>query len=113
MNTILHVVSRQHWEQAAQQGMYWSDTLDTEGFIHCSTSEQIMDVANRFYYDEQDLLLLFIDADSVEAPICYRQPNDDSLANERFPHIFGPLNVDAVVWVVPFIPEEYKLFAHS
>jgi uncharacterized protein (DUF952 family) len=106
MNIILHIASVQSWEQATQQGLYWSDTLETEGFIHCSTQEQIADVSRQFFQGQRDLLLLFIDEENVHAPILYEALAADRESPQRFPHIYGPLNLDAVVWVVPFTPQE-------
>ncbi|MHC5729338.1 MAG: DUF952 domain-containing protein, partial [Nostoc sp.] len=49
MNTILHITKRQQWEQAKDLGSYRADSLDSEGFIHCSKSTQIVKVANTFF----------------------------------------------------------------
>jgi uncharacterized protein (DUF952 family) len=49
MNTILHITQSQQWQEAKQIGSYRGDTLDSEGFIHCSQKAQIVRVANRFF----------------------------------------------------------------
>lgn len=53
MNTILHIAKRQEWEQAKDLGSYRPDSLDSEGFIHCSKSTQIVKVANTFFDNQK------------------------------------------------------------
>jgi uncharacterized protein (DUF952 family) len=107
---ILHIAHKHDWERAAETGSYTVDTLQTEGFIHCSTAEQVVRIANLFYRGQHDLVLLFIDAKSLEAPIRYEPPAEDPASAERFPHIYGPINVDAVLWALPFAPDEHGHF---
>lgn len=96
MNTILHIASRAKWETAKNLGTYRSDSLDTEGFIHCSTVAQVIGSANRFFRDKQDLVILSIDPDRVKAEIRYEGVHPNNL----FPHIYGELNIDAVLQVI-------------
>ncbi|MEB3180332.1 MAG: DUF952 domain-containing protein [Nostocaceae cyanobacterium] len=100
MNIILHITHRQKWENSKQNGSYRGDTLDTEGFIHCSTPEQIVKTANRFFAHQQELVLLCIDSDKVQPEIKYEGVAEDEL----FPHIYGLLNLDAVFQVLDFEP---------
>lgn len=104
---ILHLVSREDWERARAGPDYRGDTLDREGFIHCSTRNQIVKTANRFYPGRTDLLLLCIDPKKVTAEIRY-EPAED---NERFPHIYGPLNLEAVERVITFEPNPNGVFS--
>ncbi len=92
MNTILHITQRHEWEQAKNLGIYRSNTLDSEGFIHCSTLAQVIGSANRFFKDQTDLVILKIDADQVTPEIRYEGADSNNL----FPHIYGGLNIDAV-----------------
>lgn len=108
--TILHIAHQQDWERAAETGSYTPDSLQSEGFIHCSTAEQVVRIANLFYRGQRDLVLLFIDEKSLEAPICYEPPNEDPESSERFPHIYGPINLEAVLWALPFTPDEHGHF---
>ncbi len=95
MNRILHITSRAQWEQAKNLGTYRSDSLATEGFIHCSTLGQAIGSANRFFKAKPDLVILSIDPDRVKAEI--RDEGTDP--NNLFPHIYGELNIDAVLQV--------------
>ena len=98
MSIILHITQREQWEQAKLVQSYRGDTLD-EGFIHCSTPLQVIKVANSFFANQKGLILLCIDSDKVRAEVKY-----EGFEGEHFPHIYGPLNLDAVFRVVDFEP---------
>lgn len=106
MNTILHITKRQQWEQAKNLGTYRADSLDSEGFMHCSKSTQILKVAKRFFDNQKELVLLFIDSEKVQAEIRY----EPAEIGELFPHIYGELNIDAVYQVIDFEAGEDGLF---
>ena len=101
MHLIIHIVPAAQWADAQQRGTYEGDTLATEGFIHCSTPQQTLWVANGRFVGRTDLLLLCIDADRLSAELRY----EESEINQQFPHIYGPLNLQAIVDVVPFPPD--------
>lgn len=98
---ILHITHRSDWEAAQDAGDYRLDTLATEGFIHCSTPEQVLGPANEFYRGQSDLVLLVIDPERLASELVYEDSYDSGTA---FPHVYGPLNLDAVTSVVPFPP---------
>lgn len=97
---IHHLVERSVWEAAVAAGEYpWSTrgrTLADEGFVHCSTAEQIEATARRFYADVTDLVVLDVDESRLSSPVVVEQING---ASEPFPHIYGPLEIGAVVAV--------------
>ncbi len=96
MNTILHITHSEQWEAAKNLGTYRGDTLASEGFIHCSTLAQVIGSANRFFKDRTDLVILSIDVDLVKSEIRYEGAEENNL----FPHIYGELNIDAVIQVI-------------
>ncbi|WP_309736155.1 DUF952 domain-containing protein [Chamaesiphon sp. OTE_75_metabat_556] len=96
MNTILHITLADRWTKAKNLGSYRSDTLATEGFIHCSTLAQVVGSANRFFTGLQNVMILVIDRDRVTSEI--RDEGVDQ--NNLFPHIYGELNIDAVIKAV-------------
>jgi uncharacterized protein (DUF952 family) len=102
---ILHIALRSHWEQARDQGTYRGDTLESEGFLHCSNVNQVLPVANTFFRARHDLVLLLIQTSRVVSPIKY-----EGATSELYPHIYGPLNCDAVIAVYDFLPDEQGEF---
>lgn len=102
MRPLLHITKRDLWETAVDTGHYLPDSVETEGFIHCSTPAQVIEVANALYRGETDLVLLVIDPARLHANIVYE---DCYETGQDFPHIYGPLNLDAVVRVAPFPPQ--------
>ncbi len=108
MGMILHITTRPKWEWALALGEYRADSLATEGFLHGSTARQVAGSADRFFRGRTDLIVLRIDPGKVRAPIrLEKSPHSD----QPFPHIFGPLNLDAVADVVPLVPDESGAFA--
>jgi copper homeostasis protein len=101
MGEIYHIASRIDWERALAEGSYRPESLASEGFIHASTLGQVAGSANRFFRGRSGLVVLGIDLDRVEAAIDWAASPHSS---EPFPHIQGPLNVDAVVEVIPLEP---------
>ena len=103
---ILHITPREAWETSVPGGYYKPSSLDSEGFIHCSTVEQTVDTANQFYPNQQGLVLLCIDENKLESKVKFEGPAcaNDQRTSLLFPHIYGPLNVSAVVRVVKFTP---------
>ncbi len=95
---IYHIISTADWEAAVGGEFYRGDTLDIEGFIHCSTAKQVVDTANFLFRGREDLLLLAIDEAHLSAEVKYEDAGDGRL----FPHIYGPIEVAAVVRVVEF-----------
>ena len=100
MSKIWHITKREQWEQAKLAQVYRSDSLKSEGFIHCSTPQQVIKVANALFSGQEGLVLLCIDSEKVEAEIRYEEVD----GTERFPHIHGPLNTNAVIEVLDFKP---------
>lgn len=102
MTPIFHITRRADWERARGAGEYDISTLGVslqqQGFIHCSTAAQVPVVADAFFAGETDLVVLTIDPARVGAEIRHEAAAPDG---ETFPHIYGPLNVDAVVGVTP------------
>jgi uncharacterized protein (DUF952 family) len=103
MGMIYHIAYAADWEQAQSEGEYRMSTrgrtLEQQGFIHAGTMAQVAPVANAIYGGEAGLLVLVIDDGKVTSRIVYESvPGWD----DPFPHIYGPLNVDAVVKTLPF-----------
>ncbi len=101
---IFHIALRSEWEAAKKSGAYTTSTrgrtLAEEGFIHASRGDQWQGVHTAFYADvTEPLVLLVIDTDRLTSPLVEEVPADG--VTETFPHIYGPLNADAVTQAVP------------
>lgn len=97
---IYHLTPRHTWQQAQEAGVYTADSLASEGFIHFSTANQVVATANRFYRRQPDLVLLIVDPLKLTAELVY----EESEPGQFFPHLYGPLNLDAVLAVYDFPP---------
>jgi uncharacterized protein (DUF952 family) len=105
LSIILHITQTVQWEQAKLTGVYNSNTLDSEGFIHCSTISQLEKTANSFFANQTGLILLCIDSEKVQPEIKYER-----VGEEKFPHIYGALNIDAVTEAIAFPPNAQGMF---
>ncbi len=111
---IMHITTRQEWEKAQTEGEYAAPSLSSEGFIHCSKPDQTADTANNFFRGQKGLALLCIDEKKLRSECRYEPPSYSQLdpeAGELFPHIYGPIDIAAVVKVVDFPAEENGTFA--
>jgi len=102
MSVVFHIAARAEWEAAIAAGTYRTGSLDTEGFIHCSTGEQVSATANTRFARRTDLVLLVIDVEQLEAALRHEPVADPPGA--VFPHVFGPINLAAVFDVVALAP---------
>lgn len=91
---IYHVIDNTHWLKALELGYYEAASVQTEGFMHASRQHQVKGVLERYYAGATDLLLLHIDESRLTAPLKYELAPS---VNEEFPHLYGRLNLDAVI----------------
>jgi uncharacterized protein (DUF952 family) len=101
---IYHITSRQAWHEARQRGDYRVESLESEGFIHCSTKTQILPVAEKFYKGQQGILLFMIDPSLLSSELRWEPPSGGVTPpgipeGDLFPHVYGPINLDAIVKV--------------
>lgn len=93
---IYHITTKAEWENALKKGKYEAATLESEGFMHCSTEDQVAGVLERYYKGKIGLVKLKIEKEKVERPLVFELAGS---INEVFPHIHGELNLNAVVAV--------------
>ncbi|HLL77395.1 MAG TPA: DUF952 domain-containing protein [Pyrinomonadaceae bacterium] len=108
MALIFHITERAAWDAARPAGSYRPEAFASEGFIHCSTREQVVRVADARFRNQHGLVLLCIDAERVAAEIVYENLEG---GRELFPHIYGGLDAGAVVDVLEFEPGADGRFA--
>ena len=93
MPRIFHIAIRAVWDEAQNRGTYMADSLSSEGFIHCSRSHQIIEVANRLFRSRKDLIVLHLDTDKLNREIRYENLEGGT---ELYPHIYGDIRLEAV-----------------
>jgi uncharacterized protein (DUF952 family) len=102
---IYHITSRTAWSEARQRGDYRADSLATEGFIHCSTNEQVIPVTEKYYKGQEGLLVLVIEPERLTSDLKWEPPAEGAPPpgvpeGDLFPHIYGPINLEAIVRVL-------------
>jgi uncharacterized protein (DUF952 family) len=95
---IYHITTASAWQVAQQNDSYVHPSLETEGFIHCSYRDQLAGTVQAHFKGQSELLLLRIDPVRLNAEL----KSEVSRSGSAFPHLYGPLNLDAVEWVRPF-----------
>jgi uncharacterized protein (DUF952 family) len=105
---IYHITTQVDWERALTEGIYRPEGFEKENFIHCSKARQLAAVGNRYYQGQSGLVVLCIDTNRLHASVIYENTVGGT---ERFPHIYGLLNLDAVARVVAFPPGTDGSFA--
>jgi glutathione S-transferase len=102
---LFHIALPADWEAARADGRYMASTrgrsLAEEGYIHCSFAEQVPATMARFYADLDAVVLLRIDPHRLTSPLVVE---DLVGAGEPFPHVYGPIAVDAVIDATPVQP---------
>jgi uncharacterized protein (DUF952 family) len=101
MTTIYHLAPAARWRDWPANTPYLPAEYDADGFIHCTAGDALMlEVANTFYRDAPgDFVLLLIDTERLTSPLKWER-STDGLASV-FPHIYGPIDLTAVVEVRP------------
>ncbi len=104
MPVIFHLITPGLWQQTESREDYSPASLNTERFIHCAKFSQVLGVANTFYHEHPILMMLVIETQNLVAPLRWEAPVHprpekiiDVAPQETFPHLYGPLNLDAVV----------------
>ena len=101
---IYHLAFRADWKAGLAAGEYRAPSLAEEGFVHASgDEEQMLRVAARLFADRTDLLALDVDTEQLpnDSPVI-REP---ARSGEIYPHVYGPINPDAVVRVRTLVPD--------
>lgn len=97
MPVIYHVTTAGEWEAAKQKGFYDHPSLSAEGFIHCSQENQVAGVLERYFSGQSNLVKLVIDTDLLTARFVF---DWSPSTQDTFPHIYGPINLEAVTGVL-------------
>lgn len=102
---LLHLCSRDEWRAAQRDGVRVPDGFATDGFVHLSTPAQVHLPANRLFAGRRDLVLLVLDPARLTDEVRWEPGVPADPASMRFPHLYGPLPVAAVVRVQDYLPD--------
>lgn len=94
---IYHIVLPERWAQFETKEFYEAESLETEGFIHCSYENQLPGVIERYYKSVAQILILTIDPEKLSSDLVL----EESTGGEFYPHIYGPLNKSAIIDIKP------------
>lgn len=96
---IYHITFAEDWYLALENGEYAAESLMREGFIHCSTRDQVLRTAQALFKNRSNLILLEIAVDRLPAEVRYEAAEN----GELFPHVYGSIEVSAVERVLPLL----------
>lgn len=91
---VYHIVLPEVWA-AFDTDLYRAASLESEGFIHCSFADQLDGVLERYYSGAESVVIIGVETDVLMS----RMIKEPSTGNEIYPHIYGPINRDAIVSV--------------
>jgi uncharacterized protein (DUF952 family) len=97
MSIIYHITTKQEWQAAQAAGKYEAFSLKEEGYIHGSEERQLDEVLERYFKGKKELVKLVIDTEKLNSPLIY---DWSPSIEDTFPHIYGPINLDAVSEIV-------------
>jgi len=101
---LVHLCSADEWERARRAGVHAPGSLDDVGFVHLSSPQQVHLPANRLYAGRSDMMLLRIDAARLTSPVRWEPGVPTDPDGMVFPHLHGPLPVEAVISVTAYLP---------
>jgi uncharacterized protein (DUF952 family) len=108
--TIYHITTADAWHAAQSSEACCAASLQTQGFIHFSTRDQVIRVANAIYHGQQGLVLLCVNVAKLKCELRYEPPDPyipaEHYIGELFPHGYGEVNTEAVERVVELLPVE-------
>ncbi|CAN5749748.1 DUF952 domain-containing protein [soil metagenome] len=90
---IYHIVTPEVWGNFKNKDFYEAESLQTEGFIHCSFADQLEGVLERYYSSTKKVLILTIEPEKLTSELI----NEPSTNDEIYPHIYGKINRDAII----------------
>ena len=101
---LVHLCPAAEWSAARRRGHLYPESLDDAGFVHLSTLAQVHLPANRLFHGRDDLVLLHIDPTRLDSPLRWEPGVATDPEAMRFPHVYGPVPVQAVIDVTAYRP---------
>ena len=95
MAAIFHIIKKDEL-YLLKEDYYIPQSLTSDGFIHCSKAEQLEEVINRLLKNEKKLTIIKINVEKIKSEIKFEAPIESPQSTIYYPHIYGPLNKDAI-----------------
>ncbi len=105
---FFHITSPEAWQAGVSAGAYEDPSLTSEGFIHGSFLGQILRSANKHFAGRRGLLCIEIDPARLTSELVVE---DSYGSGMEFPHVYGPINPDAVVRTHTLVDQPDGTFA--
>jgi uncharacterized protein (DUF952 family) len=102
---IYHILTESEWAMAQNNGKYEPESLEKEGFIHCCTEEHFEHMANFYFSGAKKLIALEIDPEKLKVHVKF-----EGDADIKHPHVYGPINLDAIIKDVRLESDDEGLF---
>jgi uncharacterized protein (DUF952 family) len=100
---VYKILADAAYEAAKTEGQLMGTADDLrDGFIHLSAGHQVADTLAKHYAAQEDLLLLAVDPEQLGSGLKWEESRDGDL----FPHFYGPLPLDAILWAEPLELDE-------
>jgi uncharacterized protein (DUF952 family) len=99
---IYHITTKERWNKSAKKGVFTDESLETDGYIHCSSKNQLWLVATFLFKGKKDLVILCIDENRLKSKVIF----EDIKRHGSYPHIYGEVNLGSIVKVVNFPVDE-------
>ena len=91
---IYHSILQREWDTIKSSLEYKPDSLLTDGFVHFSLLEQVIGVTYFIFGNSKEtVLLLEVDEKKLKPRVVH----EDLKGHGRYPHVYGPINLDSVV----------------
>ncbi len=100
---IFHITTEEDFKAFKKNKNYEPESLDKEGFIHCSSGHQVENTANEKFAEQDKILLLVIDVTALNSKIKYEK---DPESGNKYPHIYGPLDTNAIIDKIEVLAED-------
>lgn len=97
-DVLFHLVTANDWDRCCEGALYRPDSLATEGFVHLSDAQQVVESARRWFDGVDDLMVLELDAGALGDDVVW----EDTSGHGAHPHLYGPLPLAAVRSIAPW-----------
>ncbi len=106
---IIHIVEASVGKNEANWQQYFEDLLKNNSFIHCCLPSQVDFVLNSWFSKSDNLIIIEIDSELLQSPLIFENLEG---GKEEFPHIYGPINKDAIITWYPLRKKKDKMHAN-